>query len=363
MEVKTFHEIRDAMRNYIVSHQDRITDFNDGSVIESQTEAVARELAMLYIRARVGFSSHLRGLPYSVFGFTMKAGVKASVTLVFSRAKAYSNDTTIPAGVIVSSGSLRFLTTEAGTVKAGETASNEITASAEDVGEKYNVGAASIKTIVSTLPADIVEVKNPDAATGGADSEDWSAYIARFSEYILGLSRTNGFGFQSALTSSNLARSISIIEHFPPADGLWNMTVYLEDGSGGMTNEALAQAKTIIDGDGTKENGGFRAPGVNIRYLTPEKVPVSVAVEVTAERDVVNEIAESAITSEVAEAVKKFINSYKIGIPLILSDLIVELKRIQYLFDVEIHLPADNIPISDSQIARFESCDVKVVIK
>jgi uncharacterized phage protein gp47/JayE len=226
MEIKTFDELRDAMRNYIAAHQDRLTDFNDGSAIESQIEATAREMAMLYIRARVGFASRLRGLPYSVFGFKPKDGLKASVKVSFNRAKAYSGDTAIPVGTIVSSGSFRFLTTEAGTVNSGETASGEIAAVAEAVGDSYNVGAGTIKTIVSTLPADIVGVNNAGAAAGGTDSEDWSAYIARFADYILGLSRTNRYGFQSALTASDLARSIAIVEHFPPADGIWNMTVY-----------------------------------------------------------------------------------------------------------------------------------------
>jgi hypothetical protein len=84
---------------------------------------------------------------------------------------------------------------------------------------------------------------------------------------------------------------MQIDEHFPPLDNIWNMSVYLEDGSGGMTGEALAGVKDIIDGKMTSGNGGYCAPGINIRYLTPEIVPVTLDIEIKVERDVVNDIA------------------------------------------------------------------------
>ncbi|GMO51846.1 MAG: hypothetical protein Pg6C_16880 [Treponemataceae bacterium] len=362
MEVKTYTQIVSAMRNYIIAHQDRLTDFNEGSVLSSQIEATARELAMLYIRCRVGFSSYLRSLPYSVFGFTQKEGLKASVKVAFSRAKPFSNDTVIPAETIVQSGGLRFLTTEAGTVLAGETESAEITASSEGVGDKYNVSAGTIKTIVSTLSADIVAVNNAGEATGGVNAEDWTAYISRFADYILGLSRTNLAGFKAALISTNLVRSVSIVEHFPPADGIWNMTVYCEDGSGGMTGEAITAVKAIIDGTGTREDGGYRAPGINVRYLTPEKVPVSVSLEVTAEREAVINIDDAAISVEIIKAVKNHINALEIGRDFVISDLTIALKRISYVYDVKITAPSEKTIITDDKIARFETCDVTVMV-
>jgi uncharacterized phage protein gp47/JayE len=361
MEIKTYDRIYTAMRNYIAAHQDRLTDFNDGSVLASQIEATARELAALYIRTRVGFSSYLRDLPYSVFGFTQKAGLKASVKITFSRARPYSNDTPIPVGTIVAAGALRFLTTEPGTVGAGETDSNEITAGAEEAGEKYNIAVGAVKTIVSTLSADIVSVNNAGAATGGTDTEDWSAYISRFADYILGLSRTNGYGFQSALTATDIVRSLSIVEHFPAHDGIWNMTVCIEDGSGGMTWEAITKVKAIIDGDGTDSNGGYRAPGINIRYLSPEKVSVDVVLRVIAEQEAIKDIDDATVVSEVQEAVKSFINAMPIGKDFVISDLIVVLKRISYLYDVKVERPEENVIIGAGQIARYGSCDVTLV--
>jgi uncharacterized phage protein gp47/JayE len=362
MQAKSFNEIMATMRSYVISHQNKLTDFNDGAVLESQLEATARELALLYIRCRVGFSSYLRALPYSIFNFRKKEGLKASVNLVFSRSKVFSYETAIPAGTTVSAGGLKFLTSAPGAVPSGSMASAPIPAIAEDVGEKYNVATGTIATVVSTLPADIVSVNNAAAATGGIDGEDWGAYINRFADYILGLSRTNGYGFKSGLTGDHLVRSLQIDEHFPPLNGIWNMTVYLEDGSGGMTGDALAEAKKRIDGDQTIGNGGCRAPGINIRYLTPEIVPVSLRVQVTAEMDVVKNIDESVVIYEVTEAVKKFVNGLLIGESVLISDVIVMLKGISYIDDVKIP-NQENIIITTRQIARFENCEVTVVIE
>jgi uncharacterized phage protein gp47/JayE len=363
MEVKTFDQIQYEMRNFIIAHQDKLTDFNDGAVLESYIEATARQLALLYIRCRVGFSSYLRALPYSIFNFQKKEGLKASVALVFSRPKVFSYETAIPVGTIVSAGGLKFLTSAPGAVPSGAMASAPIPAIAENVGERYNVFAGAVATVISTLPADIVSVNNAEAATGGIDGEDWGAYMNRFSEYILGLSRTNGYGFKSGLTGDHLVRSLQIDEHFPPLNGIWNMTVYLEDGSGGMTDDALAEAKKRIDGDQTIGNGGYRAPGINIRYLTPEIVPVSLRVQVTVDMDVVKNIDESVVVYEVTEAVKKFVNGLLIGESLLISDVIVMLKGISYIDDVKVIAPENNIDITTRQIARFENCDVTVVIE
>jgi uncharacterized phage protein gp47/JayE len=361
MEAKSFDQIYSDMQNYIIAHQDRLTDFNDGGVLNSQIEATACEIAMLYVRGRVGFSSFLRSLPYSVFGFQMKDGVKASVRLVFSRSRPFSYETPVPAGTVAACGNLNFITSEAGAVPSGATASGPIAAIAQETGDKYNIAAGTVKTVVSALPADIVAVNNPESSTGGENTEDWSAYMDRFADYILGLQRTNGSGMLSGLNGGRLIRSMTVDEHFPPLEGIWNMTLYLEDGSGGMTPEALAEAKRIIDGDMARGIGGYRAPGLNVRYLTPETVPVTLHVTVTTERDIANEVDESVVASEVDDAVRKYINGMKIGASVLLSDITVLLKRLPSLSNVRVTYPEDDIAVTPSRIARYEDCVVTVV--
>ena len=360
MEVKTFDQIYTDMKNYIISRQDRLTDFNDGGVLSSQLEAHAREMAMLYVSCRVGFSTFLRALPYSVFGFSMKEGERASGDVVFSRSRPFSYDSTIPAGTTVSSGGLNFMTVEAGVIESGATDSIPIVVTAQDVGDRYNVPASTIQTIVSVLSADIVSVNNPAAATGGENAEDWASYTDRFADFILGLQRTNSSGILSGLTA--MIRSHGIVEHFPPLDNLWNMTLYLEDGSGGMTPDDLAEAKRIVDGNFARGIGSYRAPGINVRYKTPEIVPITLNITVTTERDVANKIDQSVVANQVIDEVRRFINGRRIGDNILKSDITVLLRRLPSLSNVHVIKPERDIEIDEStQIARFEDCLVTVV--
>jgi hypothetical protein len=362
MDIKSFDEIYNDIRNYIISHQDKLTDFNDGGVLSSQTEAFSREMEELYIRCRVGFSSFLRGLPYSIFGFDRKEGQRAATTVIFSRPRAMSYESSIPEGTIVSASGLKFITTDSGRILSGNIESLEIPVVAERVGEEYNIDAGNINAIVSTLTSDIVSVSNPNPATGGASSESWQDYVARFANYIVGLQRTNEAGFIDALTRGYVVRSLSIIEHFPPLDDIWNMTVYLDDGSGGISDLGKKLVKEMIDGDGTPQNGGYRAPGINIQYLSPEKEFIDLVINATTIQDVTNEIDESVVIADVQKKTKEFIDGLKIGESLILSDLIVVLRRIAYLDDVKIEFPEENIVMAKYKIARYRSCVVNVTV-
>jgi hypothetical protein len=360
MEVKTFDQIYNDMKNHIIASQDRLTDFNDGGILVSQIEAHAREMSLLYVSCRIGFSTFLRSLPHSVFGFQMKEGVRASAEVIFSRSRSFSYDSPIPAGTIVSAGGLNFVTVEASAVGSGQIDSPPVIVTAQEVGDNYNVSAGAIKTVVSVLSADIVTVNNPAGAVGGENSEDWAAYTDRFADFILGLQRTNSSGLLSGLNSGRLIRSMSIDEHFPPLDGLWNMTLYLEDGSGGMAPEAFADAKRIIDGNIAKGIGGYRAPGINIRYLPPDIVPVTLRITVAMRGTIVNEVDTPVVENEVKEAIRNYINGLKIGEHLLLSALIVVLKRLNSLSNVRPTFPLEDIIINPNQIVRYKDCDVQV---
>jgi hypothetical protein len=357
MEVKTVKNIYNDQKNYIIAHNDRLTDFNDGSVLMSYVEAGSREIGQLYIEALVGFTTFLRELPYSVFGLRPKDGVKASTKIVLSRSKPFPYETSIPAGTIVSAGGLNFITTESVIVGANEKDSPSVLVTAEKIGDKYNVPKGAIKTIVSTLSADIVKAENQESAEGGKESEDWTSFINRFGEYILGLQRTNGSGLRTGL--KDLIRSMGIEEHFPPLD-IWNMTFYLEDGSGSMSPQDLAEAKRIIDGNIVKGVHGYRSPGISIRYLPPEIIPVTVHVTVKKNKDIASDDLND-IKNEVINEVKKYINGLIIGESVQRSDLTVLLKRLSTVRDVEITFPTANIEIDpNSQIARYFDCIVTV---
>ena len=285
METKTFDELYNAMKNTIIAKQSRLTDFNDGSVVSSLIEAVARQLALAYIRCRVGYDSYLKGLPYSVFDFKKKSGVKATCNMVvFSRTKNYSYATKIPVGTIILAGELKFVTTSVGTIAAGALNSDPVSVVAALVGTDYNVSIGAISTIDSVLTSDVVSVTNAAKTTGGANEEKESDRLERFQEYIKGLQGTNLYGLKSAVLGLESVRSCSPVEHFPPIDNIYSGTLYVDDGTGNATDAVIMEVKTLIDGIGTADSTGRRAPGVNIRVLGPTIVPVDIFVTISTYR-------------------------------------------------------------------------------
>ena len=57
--LKLFTSILEDMMNWVIANQNKVTDFNEGSVARSLLEAVALEVEQLYIRTRVGFDDAL----------------------------------------------------------------------------------------------------------------------------------------------------------------------------------------------------------------------------------------------------------------------------------------------------------------
>jgi len=237
---------------------------------------------------------------------------------------------------------------------------------------------------VTSLPPDIEKVANDAEATGGANAEDWGMFIARFADYVFGLQRTNMSGLRKAVAESGVVRSMNIVEHFPPLVGApaykdigddalyWNMTLYLEDGTGGISPENIDKVKKIIDGEIENNIPGYRVPGINIRYMPPTNVEISVKVIAEVDRDFSEELDRSVIRKLVKDVVKAHINNLKIGESFCSSDLLVVLKGLSYLNDVHIveQIPppenADgntgDIHIAPDEIARYadKSCFVGV---
>lgn len=107
-----------------------------------------------------------------IFGLVRSAGSKATATVTFSGA----NGTIIPAGTwVVAASGERYQTLSAVTISEG---SATVTVEAEEIGSSYNVGAASISRMQSTLSG-VTAVTNAAPAAGGSDAESDRAFYTR----------------------------------------------------------------------------------------------------------------------------------------------------------------------------------------
>ncbi len=138
--VKTYDEIVQEITQYILEHQNEITDFNVGSVIRALIEAYALELSSeeldglyqqlleVYNATRISTAtgSDLDELA-SLLGVSRKSGAKASGYVTFGRQNVATSDVIIPEGVVISTQpvpgeeSLRFTVTSTTTFYASIT--------------------------------------------------------------------------------------------------------------------------------------------------------------------------------------------------------------------------------------------------
>jgi uncharacterized phage protein gp47/JayE len=342
--LRQYRDIYNAIKAYIIAHQSVITDFNEGSAISSLIEAFSRELSLLYAEARSGFSAVLTKLPYSIFGFGKHSASYATGAVTFLRSETVGN-VTIPIGTLLSTaGGVMFETTEAVEMAPLEASVNAAIRAIEP-GRNGDVPPGTISVVVSGLTG-VDSVLNSAATAGGVNEETEAEYVARFRSYILGLPRSNLHGLiTGALLNENI-RSVSIVENFPPRDGLYNIDMYLDDGNGSVTDLIIAAVKAIIDGDGTVVNPGYRAAGMNIAYHAPTAIPIVVEGEVYVSR------AEAEAEYDIVPAVIAYINAHTIGQDLIRAQLQKTILAFPWVVDLDITSPATNISIGDGQIAR-----------
>jgi len=347
-QIKAYDTIVQDMVAWIVANSPQITDLTPGSIIRSFCEGAGLCLEELYVAIYLGFRRYLDNIQETVFDFERKAGTKAAVSLIFSRA-GDSGDTAIPLGTECKTASgLSFLTTAAGQIDDGETDSAAIAAEADAVGVIYNVAGASITVMVDTID-DVDSVNNPNAATGGVDQETNYQFKQRFQSYIEGLGKANIAGLITGALSVEGITSASVVEYFPPVANV-NVRIYVDDGSAGGTSDALVTSvQSIIDGDGTESNPGYRAAGVNVVVAKPTTVTQNVEMTVTASSGADTDQMETDINT----ALTDYINSLGVGADIIYAELIAAVMGVFGVSDVSITTPTENTTISDTQVGRL----------
>lgn len=359
MDTRNYNEIMDEMCRSAEATVSGLTDFNEGSIIMTIFESIARPLEQGYIDTRNGYNNNLRAIPYSVFDFKQKEGQKATVLVKFTRNAALTSVSTIPKGTRVSNRTLVFTTTEVATIASGETVSSEAGAIAENIGLEYNVAANTITTIESNLSAEIVSVTNDHAAVGGTDAETQTQMLRRFKSFINGLQGSNRYGIEAGVLGLEGVRSVGLEEHFPPKNDIYNFTLYVDDGTGGLDTTIRNKVLDLVNGNDTEEKPGLRAAGVN--FDVSAAVPISVAIVVTA---TIYRVEEARINNEITVKLQEYINGLGIHENVVLSSIIVLLKQIPGITDISgltLNGSSDNINIGVNQIARFGSVDITII--
>ena len=354
-EIRRYGDIMQQAVANMVALQDEITDFNPGSIIHTVLDTASRIAEREYVAIRQGYNENLSLVPFSVFKFRRKQGTKANGTAVFKRLKRLPARTIITSSTRIGGVGKEYITTEVGFIEAGELLSNPIKILAIENGAAFNLPSGIIDTIITALPSDVVEVTNDKAVTGGTDIESDAEFDDRFKTFFNGLSGTNIYAIKNAALELDAVRSVSVKNHKPPLKNVFNISVYIDDGSGGATEETIEAVRLAIEGDGTQQNQGHLAPGVNARVLPPQTVPVDFSIIVTVYRADI-----TGAEAEVRRIVTEYVNSLTIGKSFIKSDIIARIRALPFSRDVDVVSPVENINIGSDQILRFGSAVIEI---
>lgn len=328
--------------------QDKVTDFNEGSIIHTILDTVSRIAERAYIAIRQSYNEMLSSIPYSLFGFERKAGRAATGKVKFLLKEAQNYNITIPKGVKLSGGGLSFTTSESSVIVAGSKQSQRVAATCDVTGEVGNVPKGTIESIDTIFDSCIYGILQEDNFTGGMDEETDSDFEARFKTYLAGLSGTNCYAIKSAVLNIEGVQSVATQNHKPPKDDLYNMSIYVDDGAGGETSEdMLDKVYKVLCGDGTKENQGYLAPGVNIIVLPPKVIKIDFSAVIT-----IKDISVAEAKRQVEDSVKEYIKSLSIGYSFIGAECIARIMELPCIKDVRVNSPIDNVAIDISQIAK-----------
>jgi uncharacterized phage protein gp47/JayE len=346
--VKSYEQIISDMVAWVVANSPNITDLSPGSVIRSFCEGASLSIEEAYVAANLGFKRNLNDVPSIVFDFPRKSGTKASTNVVFTRSGT-TGISTIPANTrLKTSSGLRFILSDDTYITDGNTDSDPSEVVADSVGTAYNVAAGTIIVFEDDVSG-VDSVTNASAAVGGVNSESFISFKSRFQQYIEGLGRSNVSGYKAAALSVEGITSVSVVELFPPVGNI-NVEVYVDDGSaGGVSDSLISEVQSVIDGDGTEDNPGYRSAGIKVEV----KKPTIVTQNIVAILSTVPGIDIDQIESDVGTALTDYLNTLELGSDIIYNELIAAIMSVFGVIDVSLTTPSSNVSISSSQVGRI----------
>lgn len=364
METRNYYDLIDEMKNIMISRQDVITDFNQGSMIMTFFEAVARVVEKAYLDTRFGYDTNLQRLAYSIFKFEPKNGTFATGKVQFTLDQPATGSTIINRGTRVSDGSHVFETTEICSIEAGSIISELITIQSVNVGSENNVAGGTITTIVSDISGNVSGVINIGDCIGGTDKETDTETLERFRTYINGLQGTNKYGIKSGVLAIEGVKSVSVKEIFDSPDSPYNVTVYVDSGQGTASKTILEAVDLAVNGNDTPEHPGLRPAGVKCEIKSATPVPIDIKLAVKTYN-----VEEKVAKKRIENTLKNLINDLAIGAEVKRSDIIISLRQIDYVLDVTgIQMRRgdedyywQNISINDGESAAFGNCNIEVI--
>lgn len=280
-----------------------LTDYNTGSQIRTQSEAIGSVVEQQGIWAQAEAFQALVYSAMSLFGITAGQAVAASGVVTFSTSSAgtpppATQNVSIPAGTIVqTTGGIQFQTTTAATLSAGLGSIN-IPVTAVVAGAAGNVPAGAINTIISGLTYPLY-VTNAAATANGADAQSAAQSLALFASQVAAIGLSSPVAIANAAIGVNYgAESVVYSSLYEPwitagagaGSGTAGWDLYIDNGTGTASSGLIAAVVSKLTG-GTVSGAsnasgaiGYRDAGVpyNVYAVTPTTANVAVSATVVS---------------------------------------------------------------------------------
>lgn len=205
---------------------------------------LARLRALFSIDTATGSDLDERAAEIQPAVVARRSALYASGVCTFSRPGTIGA-TAVPAGSIVAAtdarGQIRFRTTAAATILAGNTTVSGVPVIAMEAGSRGNVDAGQIVRFVTRIPG-VTGVTNPASFTTGRDRESDEEFRARLKAYTQSLSRgtvtaLTGYALNVLLTTG---QRVLFAKVFEPAIPNGTVRLYIDDGTGAIETYSSA---------------------------------------------------------------------------------------------------------------------------
>lgn len=358
-QVKDFRSIVASMLNHLRSTQNRLTDFNVGSVARSLVEAPAIEIDELYQQMFIGLKEAIPVATFNSFGFPRLSAVAASGRIRITLTPS-DEDVLVSAGTrfAVIGEDLSYLSVGDVTVPAGSTVA-DILVRAAAPGRAGNISAGKQFELQPGL-ATLVGATNPSAIVNGEDAESDSARKIRFARYIAALQRGTVAAIEYGLTTAQLVdadgevtervRFASVVEPYKddPTAPISLVQSYLHNGSAPVSSALLEEAQRVIHGY-TREDGvkvaGWKSAGVHVEIYPATEKLVGFSGTLAVERG----FHGPTVAAQATERASSYIQALAIGDTAIAVELIALIKRTPGVYNFLPDAPLEDVPSAHSE--------------
>lgn len=300
MQLKDFVSITASLINLARAGQDKVTDFEEGSVIRTLLEAPAAELEELYLQMFAGLRESIPAAIYRAFEFPLLEPATATGTIRVTIAPL-TLATLIPAGTVFqrADGAKDFDYISTADVTIAPSASfADVPVGASKPGVGGNT-APGLAFTMDPLPLSFATAISSGGMSGGTDGESDDERQSRFREYVQSLQRATHRSLKYGATLASITdaagtiteriTSAQVVEPYLTDPLIYTpgeVWLYVESRYADPSPALITRCQAIINGYTDPTTGedvpGWKAAGVQVEVRSATRAPLNVTATLTA---------------------------------------------------------------------------------